>query len=262
MTKIINGLEYTGTGTTEDPITFDAMKSATADPADVTIAGLAKTARAHVAAFSSKADLSNSLPADVRTMVNDAGSAITSVLTTASSARVKADSFLRDITLYPQGREMLAGEAIRAAADKVAELLAQAETQIDVAAAMTYEAARPRISADEAMPARADLQMMTQRSIGNPGELIATVRRLSQRGDAVGALVADQRFLGDFLDAQGIEPDMRVTIMTVIGSEVVQAAAKSGDPKRSAAARTSLALTELRKARVAAASFSHHMLQG
>lgn len=255
-------IAYTGTGTEADPITFDAMRTSAPDPAAFAVAGLAKTARAHATAFAEKADLSSALPSDLRDIVRNAESAITSTLTTAAQARVKADSFRNDVTLYPQGRELLAQEVIKAAADKVAESFAQADTQLDVAAALTYEAARPRITPDESMPARADLAMLTQRSTGDPAALADTLTRLSQRSDSVGALVADQRYLGDFLSAQGIEPDLRTSILTTVGNGVVQAAVTSGDPKRSAAARTYLALPELRKARLAAAAYTWHLLNG
>lgn len=255
-----NPPEFTGAGSETDPLTFTVRQPAP-DPVDVAIGGLAKTAKDHAAAFSAAADMSSNLPADVRQIVVSASDAITSTLQTAYSARVKADSLRNDVTLYPQGREMLADEATKAAVDAVAESFAKADDQVQVASALTYEAARPRISADEAMPARADLAMITQRHASNPGALADALKGLAQRGDAVGALVADQRYLGDFLTAQGVDADMRAAILTAVSHEVVRAASLSGDPARAAAARTNLALTELRKARTAASAFTHHILQ-
>ncbi|GGX12667.1 hypothetical protein [Streptomyces chartreusis] len=254
-------LEFTGAGTEADPLTFDAMRPSTPDQADASIAGLATTAKGHAAAFSSNADLSSALPADLRDIVRDASMAITSTLSTARDARTKADSIRNDVQIYPQGRELLAGEAIKTATNKVAESFESADAKLEVATALTYEAARPLISPEDSMPARADLQMLTQRHLGKPGELSDTLKRLAQRSDGVGALVADPRFLGDFLDSQGIDTDMREAVLTLVSAEVVRAAAGSGDPKRSAAARTNLALVELRKARVAASAFTRHMLQ-
>ncbi|WP_411150213.1 hypothetical protein [Streptomyces sp. A30] len=253
--------EFTGTGSQSDPLTFNAMRPSTPDQADRAVAGLASITTTHAANFSSSADLSANLPADVREIVSKASSAITSTLATARNARVKADSFRNDATLYPEGRELLAGEAVKAAVGQVTESFEQADTQIQIASALTYEAARPTISADAAMPARADLQMMTARHKNDPGGLVDTLKRLAQRSDGVGALVADQGYLRDFLDARGVEPDTRDAILTTVGAQMVQAAAVSGDPKRAAAARTNLALTELRKARIAATSFTRHLLQ-
>ncbi|MDO0913013.1 hypothetical protein QQM39_26180 [Streptomyces sp. DT2A-34] len=253
-------IQYTGTGSETDPITVSTRQPAP-DQVDVAVAGLARTARAHAAAFSDTADMSSNLPADLRDIVRDASMAITGTLNTAMEAQRKAHSFRNDLTLYPQGREMLAGEAIKTAADKVTQSFEQADTQIEVATALSYEAARPRIAPDDAMPARADLVMLTQRNANDTGALVNTMKRLAQRNDGVGALVADQGFLADFIDAHGIDPQMRAAILTMVSAEVVQAAAKSGDPRRSAAARTNLALIELRKARIAADSYTRHVLQ-
>ncbi|MFE5185543.1 hypothetical protein [Streptomyces sp. NPDC056628] len=255
-----NHTEFTGAGSETDPLTFTVRLPAP-DAVDVAIGGLAKTAKDYAAAFSRNADLSSNLPADVRQIVSGASDAITSTLQTAYSARVKADNFRNDLSLYPQGREMLANEATKTAVDAVAESFAKADDQLQVASAVTYEAARPRISPNEAMPARADLAMITKRHGNSLGTLVDALRGLAQRSDAVGALVADQGYLGDFLTAQGIDPDMREAILTAVSHEVVKAASLSGDPARAAAARTNLALTELRKARVAANSFTRLILQ-
>ncbi|MDX3555327.1 hypothetical protein PV729_26775 [Streptomyces europaeiscabiei] len=250
---------FTGTGAEDDPLTFTLRESAP-DPVDVAVASMAKSAKEHSAAFSATADLSANLPADVREIVTQASIRIGEMLSTAYDARAKADSFLNDVRLYPEGRKVLAGEAIKAAADKVAETSGQADAQIEVAAAQTYEAARPRVASDAAMTARADLAMLTQRHVGNAGALVATLKRLAQRSDSVGALVADTAYLGDFLDAYGADPQLREAAMTVVRAEVIKAAALSGDPKRAAAGKTNLALNELRKARIAAQSFTRHVL--
>ncbi|MDX2550204.1 hypothetical protein [Streptomyces stelliscabiei] len=251
-------IELTGTGAEGDPLWFDATRPQSApDPVVTAVAGLARTARSHAAEFSAA---TTGLPADLREIVNNASTAITSTLSTAAHARARAESFLNDVKLYPEGRKMLAGEALKAADDTIAESLAQADAQIEVASALTYEAARPRVGADAAMTARADLQMMTQRHSGNPGALIDTLKRLAQRGDSVGALIADQSFLGDFMDSHGIDQQTHEAVLTLVRSEVVRAAAESGDPNRAAAGKANIALVELRKARVAATSFTRHVL--
>ncbi|GAA4015989.1 hypothetical protein [Streptomyces plumbiresistens] len=253
-------VEYSGTGTEADPLTFSTRQSAP-DQVGAVIAGLASTTKEYAAGFRANADLSGNLPADIRGIVSDASGAITGTLSTAYNARVKADSFRNDRSLYPEGRKLLAGEVVNAAIDEVTESFEHADAQIEVASALTFEAARPRISPDDAMPARADLAMMLGRHDGNPAGLGDTLKRLAQRSDGVGALVADPSYLGDVLDARGADAALREAILTIVGAEVVKAAAKSGDPKRAAAARTNLALAELRKARIAASSFTRHTLQ-
>ncbi|MGW1616283.1 hypothetical protein ACWCQZ_43915 [Streptomyces sp. NPDC002285] len=257
MTEI--PLTYSGSGTEDDPITFDAMRTAAPDPLASSIAGLPRVAKTHAAAFT--AALSGDLPADLRQIATGTSNAVTETLNTAHSARVKADSFRNDVALYPAGREALASEVLQTAVAKVDETLARVDDQIQVIEALAYEAARPRIAPDDSMPARADLAMMTQRAAGDVGTLLDTLARLAQRSDAVGALVADQRYLSDFLEGQGVERVIRESALSRLSAEVIKAAAASGDPKRAAAARTYLALPELRKARVAAATYARHTLQ-
>ncbi|WP_406326251.1 hypothetical protein OG784_18765 [Streptomyces sp. NBC_01617] len=257
MTENTN--QYTGAGTEGDPLTFN-VRTPAPDPVKEAIASLPDIARHHEAAFRSAADLSANLPADLREIVSEASNAITAPIGMAAQARVKAEEFRANVTLYPEGREFMASEAIKAGADKVSESFASADVRLKVAEASLYEAARPSISADAAMPARADLQMMTQRHIDNPTGLANTLKNLAQRGDAVGALVADSTYLGDFLDAQGVERELRDAILTTVRAEVVKTAAQSGDAKRAAAGKTSLALAELKRARAAAASYTRHTL--
>ncbi|MEU5198871.1 hypothetical protein AB0G86_33325 [Streptomyces scabiei] len=252
-----NSASFTGSGTKDDPLTFDAMRPTAPDPAHVAVGGLAKTARDHAAAFSSA---SAGLSADLREIVSAASSAITGTLSTAYDARVRADDFMADVKMYPEGRKVLAGEAIKAASDKVAESFAQADAQLEVASALTYEAARPKVATDAAMTARTDLAMITQRHMGNAGALIDAVRSLAQRSDSVGALVADVSYLGDFLSANGVDDETREAALTLVRSEVVKAAAQSGDQDRAAAGKANMALVELRKARIAAMSFTRHIL--
>ncbi|MFF8531009.1 hypothetical protein ACF07B_03290 [Streptomyces sp. NPDC015532] len=256
-----NTTQITGTGTEKDPLTFSARTSAP-DPVATSIASLADDARGYEAAFRSAADLSANLPQDVRELVNEASTAITSPIGIAAQARLKAEGFRADLTMYPEGRELKASEAIRTAADKVTESFASADVRIKIAEAGLYEAARPSLSADAAMPARADLAMLTARHLGNPGALAGALKAIAQRGDGVGALVADSTYLGDFLDANGIEPQVRDAILTSVRAEVFKTAAESADPKRSAAGRTSLALAELRRARAAATAYTRHTLSG
>ncbi|MEV8205426.1 hypothetical protein [Streptomyces sp. NPDC079189] len=256
-----NTTQYAGAGTEGDPLTFNARTPAP-DQAAAAIASLPDIARHHEAAFRSAADLSANLPADLRELVSEASNAITSTTGIAAQARVKADEFRANLTMYPEGREFMASETVTAAADKVRESFASADVRLKVAEASLYEAARPSISADAAMPARADLQMMTQRHTDSPRELTTTLKNLARRGDAVGALVADATYLGDFLDAQGIERELRDAILTTVRTEVVKTAAQSGDAKRAAAGKTSLALAELKRARAAAAAYTRHTLNG
>jgi len=254
--------EFTGTGTESNPLTFDAMRPSAPDPAHQAVASMAVSARTHAAGFRNAADLSSNLPADVREVVSKASDAIIAPLGTATNARIKADSFAGDITMPKEGRTYLAGETIKAANNKIAESFEQAEALLDVASAMTYESARPIIAPDAALTARADLQMITQRHNGNPAGLVDTLKRLAQRSDSVGALVADSGYLADFLFSQGADQQLSEAAMAVVRAEVVKAAAASGDPKRAAAAKTNLALVELRKARAAALSFTRHILNG
>ncbi|MFE7838383.1 hypothetical protein ACFU53_20695 [Streptomyces sp. NPDC057474] len=250
-------VEFTGSGTEDDPLRFDAMRKSAPDPVDVAVAGLARTTQDHAAAFGSAAV---GLPADLREIVGNASSAITSTLSTAANARAEANGFLADVRMYPEGRKTLAGQAIKAATDKVTVSLEAADALIDVAYAETYEGARPRVAPAEAMTARADLQMATQRHVGSPGALIDTLKRLAQRSDSVGALVADPTYLGDFLSANGVEAETREAALTLVRSEVVKAAAQSGDQNRAVAGKANLALIELKKARIAATSYTRHVL--
>ncbi|MFJ3226479.1 hypothetical protein ACIPJS_24480 [Streptomyces sp. NPDC086783] len=257
-----NTTEFYGTGTEADPLTFNAMRTTAPDQVAVAVASLADDARSYEAAFRSAADLSASLPNDVRKLLSEACTAIIAPMGIAAQAHAKAAEFRANVLANPEGRELMASEVVKIAADKVSESFADADLRLKLAEVDLYEMARPRISPDAAMPARADLSMMTQRHIGNPGSLANTLKQLAQRNDAVGALVADGSYLRDFLDAQGIEPEVRDAILTGVRGEVVKAAALSTDPKRAAAAKTSVALTELRKARVAATAYTRHVLSG
>ncbi|MGI5511132.1 hypothetical protein [Streptomyces sp. CA-106131] len=253
--------QYTGTGSENDPIVPN-IKPQARDQVKAAIASLGADVDSYAAAFRSAADLSASLPADVRKIVSDASSAITGTVATAHNARIKADGFLADVRLYPEGRQALAGEAIKDAQDKVSESLADADVRLKIAESELYEAARPKLPQAEAMTARADLEMVTRRQISSPGALTDTLKSLAAGGDSVAALVADSAYLGRFLDAQGVESDVRDAILTSVQGAVVKAAAESGDAKRMAAGRTSLALVELRKARAVAASYTRHKLNG
>ncbi|MGW9133660.1 hypothetical protein [Streptomyces sp. NPDC055681] len=254
-------VEYTGAGTAADPLTFQP-RAPRPDDVKVAIDGVGQSVGTYEAAFRSAADLSHNLPDDVRKLVSEASSAITATTAAAANARAEADRYRADVAMYPAGRDYMAGEVIRAAADKVSESFASADIRLKVAEASLYEAARPRISADAAMPARADLTMMTQRHMDSPRGLADTLKRLAQRSDGVGALVADESYMGDFLDAHGIERELRDAILTTVRAEVVKTAAESGDAKRAAAGKTSLALAELKRARAAAASYTRHKLSG
>ncbi|MEU8787860.1 hypothetical protein [Streptomyces sp. NPDC048643] len=260
MTENTTRTEFTGTGTEADPLTFNAMRQTAPDQAAASIASLSTDARNYEAAFRSAADLSANLPADVRQLVSEAATAITTPLATATAARTKAADFRANVLANPEGREFMATEVLKVAADKVSESFANADFRLKVAEADLYEVARPRISPDAAMPARADLQMMTARHIDNPGALAGTLKTLAQRDDAVGALVADGAYLRDFLDAHGIERELRDSILTSVRGEVFKVAALSADSKRAAAGKTSMALVELRKARAAAAAYTRHTL--
>ncbi|MBT2390374.1 hypothetical protein J7E87_13285 [Streptomyces sp. ISL-1] len=249
-------------GSEANPLVFDVMSKPAPDQAAAAVASLRPIVERYEAAFHSAADLSANLPADLRQLVSEAASAITATVVTADSARSKADGFRNNVTMYPAGRDYMASEAIKAATGEVAESFNNADTRLEIVSALTYEAARPRVPADAAMPARADLQMMTQRHIDKPGALAGTLKRLAQRSDAVGALVADQSYLSDFLDAQGVDPSVRDAMLISVRAEVIKAAAASGDPKRAAAAKTSQALVELKRARAAAMSYTRHKLNG
>ncbi|MER6531591.1 hypothetical protein [Streptomyces sp. NPDC001508] len=207
-------------GSEANPIVVDVRPFAP-DAVDTAIASTGAAVGRYEAAFRSSADLSANLPADLRQIVSEAASAITSTLATANNGRIKADDFRADVRLYPEGREMLASEALKAARDKVSQSFEDADARLLVADASLYEAARPRLSAEAAMPARADLQMMTQRHMGSPATLADVLKRFAQRGDAVGALVADSTYLGDFLAANGLDPEVSDSIRTVVRAEVV-----------------------------------------
>jgi hypothetical protein len=257
--------KFSGSGEREsDPLTFNAMRTTAPDQAAAAVASLADVARHHEAAFRSSADLSANLPADVRKMVSDASSAITSTVATAQNARTKAETFRADISLYPAGREALAGEAISAARDKIGESFAHADALVQVAEAELFLAARPKLAQADAMTARADLDMITRRAIStnSPGVLADTLRGLASGGDSLAALVADETYMRRFLAANGIDSELAQAIVTGVRHAVVKGAAESGDAKRAAAGKTSLALTELRKARAAATSYTRHKLSG
>ncbi|MFF3417995.1 hypothetical protein ACFYW9_25310 [Streptomyces sp. NPDC002698] len=256
-----NTTQFTGTGTEADPLTF-TVRTPAPDAAKVAVASLADDARRYEAAYHSAAGLSADVPQDVRRLISEAASAITSSIGVSANARAKAEGIRADRSIYPEGRSEMASAAIREASEKVAEAFSSADLRLTVAEADLYDAARPRISPDAAMPARADLALLTQRFLDNPRGLANTLKSIAQRGDAVGALVADSSYLRDWLDGNGVESELRDAIMTSVRAEVVKAAAESGDPKRSAAGRTSMALVELRRARVAAASYTRHTLNG
>ncbi|PKW08962.1 hypothetical protein SAMN05428944_3894 [Streptomyces sp. 1222.5] len=246
-------------GSEENPIPVN-VKPEAPDPVVTAIAALPGAVSRHTAAFRNSADYSANLPADIRQALSAASSAIESTITTAEQARERADGFRNDIRLYPEGREVLASEAMKTAQEAAGESLADADARITVADALLYEAARPTLSAADGMTARADLQMLTQRHVGNSGALADVLKRAAQRNDAVGALVANSTYLTDFLAANGVDSVTSSAILTLVRAEVTRAAANSGDPKRAAAGRTSLAVTELKRARAAATNYKRHML--
>lgn len=254
--------KFTGAGTESDPLMFNAMRSSQPDPLTVAVASQRDAVTRYEAAFRSSADLSANLSADVRKLVSDASSAITSTVARAQDARAKADEFRADVRLYPAGREALAGEALSAARDAISDKFADADALVQIAEAELFLAARPTLAPVDAMTARADLDMITRRTISSnsPGALADMLKGLASGGDALAALVADETYLTRFLGANGVDSELAQAIVTGVRGAVVKAAANSGDAKRSAAGRTYLALTELRKARAAATSYTRHKL--
>jgi hypothetical protein len=255
---------FGGKGTESDPLTFDAMRPVGQDPVAQAIAKQRQGVSEYETAFRNAADLSANLPADVRQMVSQAASAITSTVATAENARGKADDFMADVRLYPEGRKTLAGEAIKAAQDSISNSLADADAKLIIAEAELYMAARPKLAQADAMTARADLDLITRRAIASnsPASLLNSLKSLAGGSDAPAALVADSTYLARFLAANDIAPDVAEAIVTGVKGAVIASAAASGDPKRAAAGRTSQALRELRKARVAATSYTRNKLSG
>ncbi|SEO42641.1 hypothetical protein [Actinacidiphila rubida] len=251
----------TGSGTESDPLKVYPMPTAQ-DPVAAAIAKQRQGVTQYEAAFRSGADLSVNLPADVRQMVSQAASAITGTVGKAQDARKRADSFLNDQTMWPDGRRMMAGDAIKAAQDSISESFSEADAKMAIADALLYETSRPRLAQADAMTARADLDMITRSAISanSPGALVNSLKTLASGDDALAALVADETYLTRFLAANGIAQDVAQAIVTNVKAAVVASAAASGDPKRAAAGRTSQALGELRKARAAATSYARNTL--
>ncbi|ALV35742.1 hypothetical protein [Streptomyces sp. CdTB01] len=245
-------------GSEANPLVISTREAAP-DAADAAVTSLGNSVTTYEVAFRTSADLSSDLPADLRDLVSKAASAVTGTVATAQHAQVEAARARADKTMYPEGRELLAKASLDGARKKVDQALDQADTLMTVADASLYEAARPRLATEDAMPARADLNMLTQRHMGS-GSLADVLKGIAQRTDAVGALVADPTYLRDFLSANGVEEKLSEAIQIIVRAEVTKTAAASADAQRAAAGKTSLALTELRKARAAAAAYTRHKL--
>jgi hypothetical protein len=254
----------TGEGTQSDPLTFDAMRPADNDPVAAGIAKQGACVDRFAAAFRSTADLSANLPADVRQLVQAASSAITGTVAKANDARRRADDFMNDVRLYPEGRRALAAEAIKAAQDAISDAFEDADAKLIVAEAELFMAARPKLPSADALTARADLDMVTRQAIASNSTtaLANTLKQIAQGDDSLAALVADQTYLKRFLTANGVARDVTDAVVTGVKAAIMASAASSGDPKRAAAGRTAQALVKLRQSRAAAMSYTRNTLAG
>jgi hypothetical protein len=226
------------------------------DPADVAMANLTVAADHHLGEFSRNADFSANLDPATRQLVNEASSAVRRVIGIADVAAAQAAGYLRDDTMFPAGRERLARETADRAQSDIAAAFEEADVRLEIAQASLYEAARPTMPKDESGTARQDaIMILDGAQSGGPRALVDAVRQLASREDAVGALVAGP-WLSDYMAARGIDADLRPAVVNAVRAAVVDVAARSGDPKRSAAGRTSQAITSVRKARVAASTYT------
>lgn len=226
------------------------------DPADVAMANLPVAADNHLAEFSRNADFSENLDPATRQLVNEASSAVRRTIGIADVAAAQADGYLRDDTMFPAGRERLARETTDKAQSDIAAAFEEADVRLEVAQASLYEAARPTMPNGEAGTARQDAVMILDNAHSDgPRALVDAVRQLARRDDAVGALVAGP-WLSDYMAARGVDGDLRPAVVNAVRAAVIDTAARSGDRKRSAAGRTSQALTSVQKARAAASTYT------
>lgn len=230
------------------------------DTAAEAIASIANATERFVRDFMSAADLSTHLPADIREVISGASSDITRTLGRVDVATASAASHRANDTMFPAGRERLANEEINKAGSDVTESLDAAEAKIDVAEALLSVAARPTMPKGADVSARADARMVLD-GASDAGQLADRIKELAQRGDALGALVADDSWLTLYLTSRGTDSALAKSIKIQVGDQVFRAAAASDDPKRAAAGRTALALTHLRKAVVAARSYRRNKLK-
>ncbi|MFF3879039.1 hypothetical protein [Streptomyces sp. NPDC001978] len=222
-----------------------------------TMAQVANESDRFTAEFRSQADFSASLPEDIRTVLSGASSKITATLAKVDAAVAQRAKYLADDTLFPQGRERLASEATGKAAKEVAEALAQADVAITIAEADLFVAARPKLSHEAGMAARADAQMVLN-GVDNH-QLANRIKELAAQDGPIGALMASD-WLDLYITSRGMEKDLADAIKTRVAHAVFTAAAQSGDRKRAAAGRTALALGTLRKSAIAARVYSRNKL--
>ncbi|MET9411316.1 hypothetical protein ABZX90_37070 [Streptomyces sp. NPDC002935] len=228
------------------------------DIAAEAVQGVAKAAVKLVDAFSNAADMSANMPADIRELLRSASSDIKNAPDTAFRAKAAADKHLANDMLYPAGRERLAKQEIGDAMAKVTEILDGADTKIDVADALLYQAARPAMPAGADVAARSDVKMVLDAANGL--DMADSAKELAKRSDAVGALVADQGWLSLYMQSRKVDPRTADAIKVIVRNEMLQAAAESDDPKRVATGRTALALVNLRKAVIAARGYQRNAL--
>lgn len=223
--------------------------------ADSPAKAVTDTAARFLAEFSSNAGSSYLLNADDRQVVSSLTSAVSTAISLAAQASRESAAILADDTLYPEGRNRLANEAMTSARQKVEESFEDFDAKYAVAEATLYEAARPKVNKAEAASARMDARMLLDGALNNDGASLSQVlQRLASRQDAVGALVSSE-WLADYAMARGMDPDVLEASSVLLRHAALEGAAQSGDPERAAAARTALALRSLRQAQVSARTF-------
>jgi len=172
----------------------------------------------------------------------------------SSSAAARVRQLRADDLLPDAGRRRLIDETLADAAKKRDRARAQMRAARDVLAAKARASALPRLDPKREQAAREELRLLTD----NAPDAAAVLLELAQRDDEL-AGVAVSSYGESMLRARGT-PKAK-DLHAVVQDVAVEAAAKSADPERQAAAAAVSALGQLDRATACAESVADAMLE-
>lgn len=159
--------------------------------------------------------------------------------------RDKADRIMADDTIYPDGRERIAGEAAQQARTSSTDQLDNADSLLDAAEKVLIHESAPKVARPDALIARDDARMILG-AIDNPEDVGIKAMELARRQDDIGGLLASD-WGHNYLSSRGVS-DVDSVHDAVKRSAVEAAVSQSTDTARQRAAKNVSSLANLRKA--------------
>ncbi|TVL91937.1 hypothetical protein CD790_14760 [Streptomyces sp. SAJ15] len=176
------------------------------------------------------------LPADGRSQISTALTAIRAVRTILNSAHDELEKLRLNDTLYPEGRKRMMTELLDDAEEKINQKVSTADANATIARASFVVGAMPQMSKGRDLIAREDARLILDAS----KDPISMITHLAQRQDDVGALVVTQ-WGADYLRARGHDDHELKNAQAAIIGMALNGAQQGGDSGRAAAARGALA---------------------